>query len=145
SITGAGGSSRPPAPVLTAHPANPVNTPGATFTFTDTESGVTFGCAIDGGSQTDCSAGSATYSGLTDGKHSFSVVAQRSTGAMSLPVTFVWTLDTVPPPVPSIDSHPGATAGAGAASFTFSDTEQSVTFLCRLDGAVPAACISPAS
>ena len=42
-------ASAPPAPTFTSTPANPTNSTSATFTYTDTQSGVTFACTLDGG------------------------------------------------------------------------------------------------
>src|SRR5579862_5176755 len=38
----------PPAPVIVGHPANPANTGTASFTYTDSQSGVSFKCSLDG-------------------------------------------------------------------------------------------------
>ena len=38
----------PPTPVITSTPANPTNQTSASFSFTDTQAGVSFVCQLDG-------------------------------------------------------------------------------------------------
>ncbi|MCW2549308.1 MAG: domain containing protein, partial [Mycobacterium sp.] len=45
-----------------------------TYTFSSSTPGVTFQCSLDGGAFTDCSGGSASYSGLLS-SHTFQVQA----------------------------------------------------------------------
>jgi hypothetical protein len=47
------------------------------------------------------------------------------------------------PPPPTIDFKPDNPSGSGNASFTFSDTQPTVTFQCRLDGGGFSLCFSP--
>src|SRR5205823_885939 len=54
-----------------------------------------------------------------------------------------WTVDTLPPPTPSIDTGPPDPSGSADASFSFSDSEAGVAFRCRLDAGSFAACTSP--
>jgi large repetitive protein len=56
-----------------------------------------------------------------------------------------FTIDTQPPPVPSITSGPERTTSAKNQSFTFSDGESGVAFLCRVDNGSFSACRSPAT
>jgi hypothetical protein len=56
-----------------------------------------------------------------------------------------FTIDTTPPPAPSIGSGPQAETTARAAAFTFTDAEHGARLLCRRDGARFAPCASPQS
>ena len=47
------------------------------------------------------------------------------------------------PPAPSITGHPASLTNLVAASFSFTDSQAGVTFLCKLDAAAVAACTSP--
>jgi hypothetical protein len=70
---------------------------------------------------------------LTDGEHNFTAVAVDAAGNRSAPATYRWTVDTTPPPAPSL-TRTGTTfefAGAGDA------------FLCRLDDGPVLPCSSP--
>lgn len=126
-------SAGPGAPILKSFPANPTNQSAATFTFTDSDPTVTsFVCTLDGVAN-PCSS-PATYSGLSDGSHTFSVAGKTSAGTTTNAVSYTWVVDTVPPPMPSIDSHPPDPSATANATFTFSDTEAGTSFTCSLDG-----------
>ena len=63
-----------------------------------------------------------------------------STGSSS---ANTFTVDAVAPPVPTIESAPTNPSSSSSASFSFSNPEAGVGFLCRLDGAAFAGCTSP--
>jgi signal peptidase I len=86
----------PPAPTIAGGPANPTSTTAASFSFSDTEAGVTFHCDLDGGGFAACSSPKA-YSGLGQGSHTFQVRALDAAGNASSPDSFTWTIDTTPP------------------------------------------------
>lgn len=134
----------PPVPVISLGPNDPTNQTSASFTFSDSESGVTFVCRVDGangGSFTSCTS-PATYSGLTpNASHTFDVAAVDAAGNSSAPSTpYSWTIDTEPPPVPMIDPH-ATVVGTSTTSFTFS-SPGATTFQCQVDGAAFSACVS---
>ena len=135
-------STAPPTPVITSKPANPTNQTGASFSFTDTETGVSFLCQLDGGAFSACTS-PATYSGLSQGSHTFSVKAQDSSGNQSGTASFTWSIGTTLPPTPSITSTPTNPTNQTSASFSFTDTQTGVSFLCQLDGSAFSACSSP--
>jgi hypothetical protein len=54
-------------------------------------------------------------------------------------------IDTTPPPVPAIGTHPQGSTTSKSAGFGFSDSEHGVTLLCRRDGARFERCTSPTS
>jgi hypothetical protein len=132
----------PPAPVITSTPANPTSQSSATFSFTDTQVGVSFLCQLDGVGFSACFS-PATYSVLGQGNHTFSVKAEDTAGNLSPAASFTWTIDTVPPPIPVLTSTPNNPASQTGATFTFSDIEVGVSFLCQLDGNAFSACSSP--
>jgi hypothetical protein len=132
----------PPAPVITSQPASPSNQTSATFTFSDTQTGVSFLCQLDGNGFSTCSS-PASYSGLNQGSHTFSVKAQDTGGNQSGATSVTWTIDTTAPPSPVITSTPANPTAKTSASFSFSDTEAGVNFLCQLDTGAFLACTSP--
>ena len=134
----------PPAPVILTYPANPTTTNSAAFTFSDTQSPVTFVCSIDGLPFAACSS-PLNYSALSGGAHGFQVKAVDANGNLSLPAFYNWTVNTVGPPAPVITSTPSPVSPFATAVFTFTDAQAGVTFLCSLDGAAFSACISGVS
>ncbi len=54
-----------------------------------------------------------------------------------------FTIDTVPPPAPTVKSGPEQETSEKTATFTFSDSEAGVSFLCSRDEAKFASCSSP--
>jgi hypothetical protein len=138
----------PATPTIGTKPANPTNATAATFTFTTNASNATFECKLDAASFATCTSG-ITYAGpLAPGSHTFQVralgVSGSSTGTSSA-ASFTWTIDTSPPPAPTINSGPASPTSSTSATFAFSDTEGGVSFLCRVDAAAFAACTSPKS
>ncbi|MHB8234065.1 MAG: hypothetical protein ACYDHT_05360 [Solirubrobacteraceae bacterium] len=87
----------PPAPAITARPADPTNQTSAHFAYTDGQSGVAFQCQLDGSSFSSCPAGGVTYPGaLSQGSHTFKVRALAGTKTSSTS-SFSWTVDTLAP------------------------------------------------
>jgi hypothetical protein len=134
----------PAAPTLTQKPPANSNSSTATFAFADSDESVTFACRLDGGAFSACES-PTTYTGLADGAHTFGVEAIDAAENSSAETTFSWTVDTVAPPQPTIDSAPPALTNAGSATFAFSDSEAGVGLQCRLDGAPFSSCASPKS
>src|SRR5207247_10725938 len=126
----------PPPPRPTTDPgpaASSTSGPNVSFGFSDCEGGATFEVRIDGGSWSSA-ASPKSYSGLSDGSHTFDVVAVDAYGNASSGTSRTWTVDAVAPPAPSIDSGPAASSTSGPnAGFGFSDSEGSATFEVRLD------------
>jgi hypothetical protein len=81
-------------PAITADPANPSASPAAGFSFSGGGAS-SYQCQLDSGAVTPCSS-PESYSGLSDGTHSFTVNAAQ--GSSSGPVaTYTWVVDTTPP------------------------------------------------
>jgi hypothetical protein len=89
-------STAPPSPTITSSPENPTTATSASFSFTDSESGVSFGCRLDGGSYSECPS-PISYSGLADGSHTFDVRAVDAAGNQSAPTSYTWTIDASGP------------------------------------------------
>ena len=133
----------PPAPSIDSGPTGTVASTSASLAFSDTEGGVTFECRVDGGSYGACTS-PAGYTGLDQGAHTFDVRASDAADNTSAAASRTWTVDTVAPPAPTIDSGPTGAVSSTAASFTFSDTEGGAVLECRLDSAPFSVCASPA-
>jgi hypothetical protein len=143
SFTWAIDTTAPPKPVITSAPPNPSNQTSATFAFTDTEASVSFLCQLDGAGLSPCSS-PVTYPGpLTQGNHSFSVRARDAAGNQSGPATYNWKVNATGPPPPTITSTPANPTDQTSASFSFTDAQAGVSFLCQLDGSAFSACSSP--
>jgi hypothetical protein len=134
----------PASPTISSGPSNPTTSTSATFTFTG-ESGATFQCKVDAAAYGACSS-PRTYTGLSFASHTFRIRAVKG-GKTSGDAVFTWVVsnDTTPPPVPTITAGPPSLTSSTSASFSFTDAEAGVSFLCRVDAAAFAACTSPKS
>ena len=102
----------------------------ATFTFSSTEAGATFQCALDGAAFGACPA---SYTGLAQGSHTFAVRATDAAGNTDhTPASRTWTVDTTAPNT-TIDTGPTGTVNSRDATFTFSspDGDRDVPVLAR--------------
>ena len=106
----------PPMPVLTSSPSNPTSQTSVSFSFTDTETGATFLCQLDGSAFSACSS-PESYSGLSQGNHTFSVKTQDTSGNQSSAATFSWTISAAPT-VSSVSPISGPLAGGTAVTIT---------------------------
>lgn len=104
-----------------------------TFAFSATGHS-TLTCRLDGIDQPSCSS-PVTVSGLTDGSHTFAVVANAGLPSQ-VAMTHSWTVDTVAPDAPTLTGPEGRTASTNAEISITSAFGNLVT--CDLDGsAVP--------
>ena len=131
----------PPQPSLTSTPANPTTSNAASFSFSDTESGVSFECKLDAGAFAACTSPKA-HSALAFGSHTFSVRAKDAAGNVSSPASYTW---SVVPLAPTITAKPANPTNQTAASFSFSTSQSGVAFACKLDGGSFTSCTSPAT
>jgi hypothetical protein len=129
-------------PTITSGPAKRTNQTSAAFTYTG-KSGVTFLCSLDGNPFTPCGSGpsgSTSYAGpLAAGPHVFRVEAHNGPST-SDSATQRWTVDTTPPPPPTLKHAPANGTTKNKVTFKYSDSERDVSFWCRLDGAPYKAC-----
>ncbi|TMC48514.1 MAG: hypothetical protein E6J20_18800 [Chloroflexi bacterium] len=107
-VSGALAAPAPPAPSLSESPnTSPTNSTSITFTFSDTQSGVTFQCSLDNAAFSACTSPKA-YSALAQGSHGFQVQAVAG-GKASSSTSYSWVVDTTPPTMSSIataDANP---------------------------------------
>ena len=132
----------PPAPSLTSTPPAATASTSASFSFSDSDSGVSFECQLDGGGFSSCTS-PASYSGLGDGQHSFSVRARDAAGNAGQPTGYSWIVKTTVPPAPTIDLKPADPSNQPQPAFAFSDTDAAASFQCSIDGEAFADCASP--
>ena len=128
-------ASPPPAPSITSSPSNPTTSTSASFTYKDSQSGVTFKCALDTSTFTTCPT-SISYSSLAQGSHTFKVEA-ASTSATSTATSYSW---SIVPPTPTITSEPSSTSTSTSATFKYSDSLAGVSYECSLDASSFSSC-----
>ncbi|HTW20319.1 MAG TPA: Ig-like domain-containing protein, partial [Mycobacteriales bacterium] len=127
----------PPAPVVTG-PASPSNDTSPSFTISDTEPGVTLSCSLNGPISYPIPP-SQCQSGLTlnlagpghDGDYTLSVTATDEAGNSSPAGSADYTLDTTPPPAPTVVAPPSP-SNDKSPTFTISDAESDATLSCVL-------------
>lgn len=111
----------------------------AVFEFQSDES-ARFSCALDGAAPVPCLS-SASYEGLADGEHRFSLAARDEVGnATTLEAVFVVDA-TVPETL--LDEAPPALTNQNPVTFRFSSDDASASFECSADSAPFAGCSSP--
>jgi hypothetical protein len=81
----------PPAPAISAHPPATTSVRSASFSFSDSERGVTLLCRRDGGRFERCTS-PTTYGALALGSHSFQVQARDAAGNTGAAATYSWTI-----------------------------------------------------
>ena len=140
-VSSAAAAVPPPPPTIDSGPIGFVSSTSATFTFSDTQAGVTFECSLNAEPFAACTS-PMEYTGLPLGSHTFQVRATDGVDP-STSAARTWTVDTVAPPVPTITSGPSRPVASRSASFSFTDDEGGTTFECRLDGGLFAPCVSP--
>lgn len=133
----------PPPPSIDARPPSLSNSKSASFSYSDAEGGVTFQCKLDSGSFVSCPGSGTSYSGLSEGAHSFAVKAIDPAGNSSSTASYGWTVDTVPPTI-ALDSTPTNPSNDPTPTFSFGANEATPGgFQCKLDASAFAACTSP--
>jgi uncharacterized delta-60 repeat protein len=120
--------SDPPDTAITAKPAAFSRATSATFGWsgTDTAGGsgvVGYQYQLDGGPWTKTALASQTFSGLSDGSHSFKVAAIDAVGNIDAsPDSFGWTVDTQAPDT-TITAKPPALSNLSFPTFSWSGTD----------------------
>lgn len=139
-----------PAPISTAtinintRPAAATNQTSANFGFTtNVPSGLTYECQLDSGAWANCDSKTASYSGLSDGNHTFRVRAMiGSTPAGN--ASYTWNIDTVVPVYTVTGAPTGLTSSRTAnIAFTVNKTMPAGATQCVLDSVVTNNCTSP--
>ncbi|MCX6463889.1 MAG: DNRLRE domain-containing protein [Pseudonocardiales bacterium] len=112
--SGPGGSTPPPADttapdtVIGSGPAATTTSTSASFTFSSTEAGSTFTCAVNGGTAVACTS-PLQLTGMAPGSYTLAVRATDAAGnADATPATYAWTVQasTTPPPSGSCTATP---------------------------------------
>jgi hypothetical protein len=85
----------PPSPSIISGPTSVWPSTNATFGFTDSEPGATFGCSLDGVAPATCSS-PQTYTNLSRDSHTFSVLAVDTAGNRSQTESFIWAITGLP-------------------------------------------------
>lgn len=129
----------PAAPLILNGPVAESGSAGATFIFSGAP-GATFSCRLDSNPPGNCLS-PVSYSGLTEGSHTFSVTQSVGGGPESASASRAWTVDTVAPLAPTVSAAPASPTRLKTASFTLSG-EFNATLSCSLDGSPASACSS---
>jgi hypothetical protein len=94
------GQAAAPTTTISSGPPSVTSSASATFTFSADDPAATFGCALDQAPFANCTS-PLSLDGLSDGRHVFYVLAAGSGGAETVPASWVWTVDSVPPAKPA--------------------------------------------
>lgn len=132
-----------PATTITAGPSVPTASTEASFSFSSS-AGATFQCQLEGESTWAPCVSPKSYSGLTQGPHTFSVYASDGLGNSGAVASRSWSVDTVGPNPPTL-SCPTGCQTINTASIGLTASEAGSTVECQLDGGSWAGCASPAS
>ena len=112
----------PPDTTITSGPTGTVASASASFSFSSTETGSRFECRLDGGAWSGCSS-PKSYSGLSNGTHSFEARAVDGTGNVDpSPASRTWTVNVTSAGANLVVSTTGSDANpctAGAPCRTF--------------------------
>jgi arylsulfatase A-like enzyme len=105
-----------PETTIDSGPSGQVDTNSASFTFSASVPGATFKCSLDGEAFSEC-VSPQEYAGLTDGIHSFRVMATDATGsAEPTPAMRTWTVGTQPSPSCTITGTANAETISGTSA-----------------------------
>jgi hypothetical protein len=130
-----------PVPAITQSPTSLTNQSSATFKFSSNESGSTYSCKVDAGSYSSCTS-PLTYTGLSDGSHTFTLQATDQAGNVSAGLSYAWSIDTVAPSA-TVSTGPPSLTNQRPATFTFSSNDPNATFNCKTDSGSYSNCTSP--
>ena len=135
----------PPDTTIDSGPDDPTASATASFSFSSSDAGSSYECALDSQAFSSCSA-NPEFRDLAPGEHELLVRAKDPAGNVDpTPASSEWTI--LAPPQTTIDSIVPAAAETEttSATFTFSSDQPGSTFRCSLDGAEPTLCSSPKS
>lgn len=130
-----------PDTTLLSAPSGTISMASALFTFTASETEVTFECSLDSAAFATCTS-PFNATDLEQGAHTFAVRATDAAGNQdSTPATASWTVDTLPPDL-MITSGPSSDTTVGPRIvFTFMTDQGDLE--CRINGEAWMPCPSP--
>ncbi|MFO0694317.1 MAG: hypothetical protein U0230_12225 [Polyangiales bacterium] len=132
----------PPDTSITSQPPVASSSTSASFSFSSTDANPTYQCRLDAGAWTACTS-PRTYAGLSEASHTFEVRSlDPSLNVDPTPASYTWTVDLTAPDT-TITSGPPTTSTSRAATFTFTSSDNTVTFECSVDGGAFTVCTSP--
>jgi hypothetical protein len=132
-----------PETAITSQPASLSGSASATFAFGSADTSALFEASLDGVAYASATS-PVTFTGLSDGSHTFAVRAIDAAGNVdATPATYTWTVDTIAPDT-TITSQPASLSGSVSATFAFNGTG-AVRYEASLDGAAYASATSPAT
>lgn len=153
------GDKTPPETSIDSKPPNPSVDSTASFTYSSTEPGSNFECALDGGAFGGCPPAGITYTGLSSGPHAFQVRAIDSSGNVdATPAGYSFSVALAPPLLPSpiplstagtvkpdtkLLGKPAARTHDRTPTFRFGSSRPEAIFQCKLDRGPFKACRSP--
>jgi hypothetical protein len=127
----AGTDTTSPDTTIDSGPTGTFRNSSASFTFSSNERNSTFECKLDGDAFGPCGS-SKSYSGLSEGSHTFSVRATDASGNLDAsPASRVWTVDT------TTQSDPVVLAAGDIASCESTGDEATAKLLDGMSGTVP--------
>jgi len=129
-----------PTTTINTHPPAIGKQTAVTFTFSADEPS-TFVCKLDTAAEAPCTS-PKSYSGLSNGSHTFTVRATDPSDNVGAHQQFDFTVDTVAPDT-NITSGPTGTTKSTTADVAFVGSEPGLTFQCSLDAAAFSTCTSP--
>lgn len=121
-------------------PAALTNNATSTFEFVASRD-ADFECSLDKGPVSRCQSPNK-IGPVSDGDHSFEVVAVDTSGKRSSPIAHRWVVDTAAPSVSWVSVLPTGRSADPVLTAEFQANE-SATFACSLDGQAFGACTSP--
>jgi large repetitive protein len=130
-----------PSTSITAGPSGLINNSNPSFSFTSPDGTATFEVQMDGGGYTAATS-PKSYSGLSDGTHTFQVRAVDPAGNIGAPASRSFTLDTTPPDT-TITGGPSGFTSSSTATFSFTSSEANSIFQAQLDGSGYSSASSP--
>lgn len=156
----------PPETKIDSFPPDPNLSSTASFTYESNEPGSSFECALDGAAFASCPAAGITYSGLSNGPHTFQVRAiDPSNNVDPTPAGFSFSVlvspslpaptsssplpvsrpSPAPPPTPKLlfSKKPAARTKDRTPTFRFRSEPAGASFQCAIDAAPFRACRSP--
>ena len=130
-----------PTTTVNSGPPSLTNSAQASFSFSADDAGATFACSLDGAPFGACSS-PQSYSGVSDGAHTFAVQGADAAGNTGPDGTRAWTVDTQSPQT-TIGKAPKRRTRNRTATFKFAASEPATTFQCSLDKKPFKPCTSP--